>query len=172
MIGKELLEMKNCEITNKEKNITIKGEIDNASKPDKPNLLLVKDTEIKKIDCEYKHLGGKQYELVCFPKTSINSNLHRTIGRYNDTSNIILSFGDTNTKLNFTQPINDVFMRKKSSGGLSTGAIIGIIIPCLAVLLAVAGVAFIIGNKQPVPPVQNLGNSTIGISSTSNINNK
>lgn len=60
---------------------------------------------------------------------------------------------------------------KKTSGGLSTGGIIAVIIPCIIILLGVAGLVFFL-LKKPAPPVplKNMpNNNTIGIGSSEGV---
>ena len=89
------------------------------------------------------------------------------MGRINDKQSVILDFADSVGNVNYS-PIN-IFRDKKSSSGLSTGGIIAIVIPCIAVLLAIAGLTFIMGRRSK-PPMQNIGdgsnmdyNSSVGI---------
>ena len=56
---------------------------------------------------------------------------------------------------------------KKSSGGLSTGGIVGIVIPSCIVLLGAAGLAFYLSRSAvPAPPINNLPNKTLGVASS------
>lgn len=58
---------------------------------------------------------------------------------------------------------------KKSSGGLSTGGIVAIIIPAIIVTLGVAGLVFFLSSK-PVPhPVKNMANTTLGVASSEKV---
>ena len=98
--------------------------------------------------------------------------------------NYILSFKDNSNSstldYDYNPSINKAYIPKKSSGGLSAGAIVGIIIPCIAALLAVLGLAFYLGKsssgavaKSTIPMENiNMGNNTIGISSSTNVVNK
>ena len=57
---------------------------------------------------------------------------------------------------------------KKKGGGLSTGGIIAVTIPCLIVLLGVAGLVFFL-LKKPMPaplPAKIMNNNTIGVASS------
>lgn len=56
---------------------------------------------------------------------------------------------------------------KKSSGGLSTGGIVGVVIPSCVVLLGAAGLAFFLSRRAiPSPPMNNFANKTIGVASS------
>ena len=87
----------------------------------------------------------------------------------NNNSHLILSFNDTKSgNVDFSSSKNENHPYLKRSGGLSTGGIIAIILPCIAALVAVAAVTFLLGKKTVPPPIQNLGNNTIGINSSTN----
>ena len=53
-----------------------------------------------------------------------------------------------------------MFHKIKSSGGISTGAIIAIIIPCVVVLIAAIATAAVCYNKNKVPP-SNFNSETV-----------
>ena len=56
---------------------------------------------------------------------------------------------------------------KKKSNGLSTGGIIGIIIPSVVLLLGAAGLAFFLSRRAiPPPPMNNIANKTLGVASS------
>ena len=61
-----------------------------------------------------------------------------------------------------------IYNNKRSSSGLSSGAIVAIILPCIAALLIVTALVFLFRSK-PSAPLQNINNKTIGLSSSSNI---
>ena len=167
--------MYNCTIQNQDYNITIQGYTnDTIPKRDNPYLLIVtEDNKKQNISCEYKSLNSTNnfYQLTCNPKTSFKANLNNTYGRINDDNYIMLEFEGKDPDKVYTSPNkNEVHYPIKSSGGLSTGGIIAIILPCVVALIAVAAVAFLLGRKTTVvPPVQNIGNNTIGISSSTNV---
>ena len=115
-------------------------------------------------------------EMLLTPKRSIKANLDDTIGKIEKGKNIYLKFPDTKGNstaddLDFKGATN--FGYRKNSGGLSTGGIIAIIIPCILVLLAVGAVAFFLGRKTPDPQVQakTLENNNAGYNSSTNIVN-
>ena len=81
-------------------------------------------------------------------------------------------------KYDYNPSVNKAQYSKKSSSGLSGGAIVAIILPCIAVLLAVLGLVFYLSKSSsgavagPAVPMENLGNNTLGISSSSYVVNK
>ena len=57
---------------------------------------------------------------------------------------------------------------KKQSGGLSTGGIIAIVIPSVAVLLGIGALAFFLSRRAvPPPPIKNITNNTMGVVASS-----
>ena len=73
--------------------------------------------------------------------------------------------------LDFKEGENSTFIENtylpKKKKGLSTGAIIGIIIPSCIVLLGVSALVFLLSRKPlPAQPIKNIGNNTIGVASS------
>lgn len=171
--NKDILEMQCTKKLQGTNNIYIEGTIDGAINENNPYLLVVNSDKYNhKVPCHFERIGQtSEYNLTLSPTTKIDADLHEQIGRINDQQSVILNFGSANG----SRVVNDFLPGnkyvKKSSSGISTGGIVAIVIPCIAVLLAVAGLAFILGNKTK-PPVQNIENTTIGINSSSEINNK
>ena len=175
LINTKELVMKNCEITSKDKNLIIQGNVINTDKfsPDKETYLYVvtNNNELEKVSCKYDTIDASQkyYKLTCHPTKSINANLDKTLGTVNKDEHIILSFNSTDGgKVDFTANKNENRPILRRSGGLSAGGIIAIILPCIAALIAVVAVTFLLGKKTVTPPMQNLGNNTIGINSSTN----
>ena len=168
LFDKEIIAMQECKFTDNE-NKVIEGTMESPiNSPDGPYLLLTKSGKSKKIDCTYKDLNKPEnkYSITLNTESKLNENLHEQIGKINDQQTVILDFADG---LGDTDPTT---YNKKSSSGLSTGGIVAIVIPCIAVLLAAAGLAFIMGNRNTKPPMQNIENNTIGVNSSAIINNK
>ena len=171
LLGKEIIVMENCNFADSDKNIVIEGKFENDISGEKLNnpYLLVTDGENKRnVGYTHKKNGAKD-TLTLDNKVSINTNLHGQIGRINNEKSFILDFADGkgNPNYNFTET---EIKKRSSSSGLSTGAIVAIVIPCIAVLLAASALAFILGNRTK-PPMQNIDN-TVGVNSSSIINNK
>ena len=71
-----------------------------------------------------------------------------TIIKESDKSKAICSLSKNEDKeFNKNETINNYFMKTKSSGGISTGAILAILIPCILVLLAVIIIALTMRNS-------------------------
>ena len=159
----------NCQIRD---NIIINGKNDSSFVGSNSVLYVANnDNNIVEIPATLTYKNNDEVELKLTPKRSITSNLSETLGKINDDKNIYLIFDNTNsTDREYTAPSHHIYQSKKSSGGLSGGEIVGIILPCIAVLLAITAVAYLFGRKQTVvPPTQNIGNNTIGINSSTNV---
>ena len=152
--------------------ITIKG-ISN-SQLDQGNLVLYvvqNDGTYVEVPATLTTDNNGEINIVFTPTKSIHSNLQGVIGKIEGGKNIYLNFtNQENAELDYSATGYSWNKNKKSSGGLSAGGIVAIIIPCILVLLAAAGLAFFLGRKPPIPPNQNLGN-TIGVTSSSNVVN-
>jgi hypothetical protein len=171
LLNKEIIVMENCNFADSDKNIVIEGKFEkdiSREKLDNPYLLVTDGENKRNVVYTYDKTGEKD-RLTLDNKVPINTNLHGQIGRINNDTSFILSFteGTGNPNYNFTET---EIIKRSSSSGLSTGAIVAIVIPCIAVLLAAAALAFILGNRTK-PPMQNLDN-TVGVNSSSIINNK
>ena len=147
--------------------------------------IVQKDGTIKEVPTKIKNDGKIHIQLE--PKDSIDANMNNTLGTINNGKNLYLIFNEgseSNIKYspNPTKTDDDIIgnktinsaniNRKKSSGGLSTGGIIAIIIPCIIVLIAIVALAMFLGKRNPASQNANLSENTIGINSSSIIGNK
>ena len=173
LLEKNQIIMNNCSIEKNDYEIKIQGnaerEIPNQSNPSL--YVVTENNELKKISCKYKRLNNDintyTYQLICNPENSLKAKLNNTYGRINDDNYIMLNFENNNDEVNCIK--SGGYFPIKSSGGLSAGGIVAIILPCVAALIAVAALAFLLGRKTVTPPpMQNVGNNTIGISSSTN----
>ena len=171
ILDKEMIVMKECSFADSDKNVVIEGKFEKdipENEPKNPYLLVTDGDKKQNVPYTYSKNDDKDI-LTLDNKASINANLHEKMGRINDNKSLILEFADGQGNPNFNS--TEIVRRKSSSSGLSTGGIVAIVIPCIAVLLAVAGLAFILGNRTK-PPMENIENKTIGINSSAAINNK
>ena len=165
LLNKEIIVMENCNFADSDKNIVIEGKFEkdiSREKLDNPYLLVTDGENKRNVVYTYDKTGEKD-RLTLDNKVPINTDLHGQIGRINNDTSFILSFTNStgNPNYNFTET---EIIKRSSSSGLSTGAIVAIVIPCIAVLLAAAALAFILGNRTK-PPMQNLDN-TVGVNSS------
>ena len=110
--------------------------------------------------------GSVQIEIE--PIYSLNSNLNKTLGTITNGENIYLVFNEGEDSNLVYTPYNGVHISKRNTRGLSAGGIVAIILPCLAVLIAIGAVVFFLGKKNITSPLGNIGNNTIGINSSTN----
>lgn len=107
-------------------------------------------------------------ELFCTSGRTIDTDLNMTLGFMPNDEFLLVSFNKgVNSVVNHTNdPLGHQHYSKKK-GGLSTGGIIAIIIPCVLVLLGATALAF--AYKRNVPPTQGvaLGNNTLGAANSS-----
>ncbi len=107
-------------------------------------------------------------ELFCTSGKTLDTDLNMTLGFMPNDEFLLVSFNKgVNSVVNHTNdPLGHQHYSKKK-GGLSTGGIIAIIIPCVLVLLGATALAF--AYKRNIPPTQGvaLGNNTLGAANSS-----
>ena len=102
---------------------------------------------LKNVTCEVNYLENSKYEFICNSKQRLKTNLQGSMGKTPSGENVIINFSEDNNG-NITDYINidipekedtfiNVYRRKRNSGGFPAGAIAGIIIGCLLILIAV-----------------------------------
>ena len=170
--------LQNASFVNKEKNsFKIKGDFiknfDDASFNNIELITLVNGYP-KKIPCNIKE---KEYDP---DDNENNGNIYFIeTNEQNTLTNAELKYALFNyTKgdyrmgiLDFKEGENSTFIENtyvpKKKKGLSTGAIIGIIIPSCIVLLGVSALVFLLSRKPlPAQQIKNIGNNTIGVASS------
>ena len=108
----------------------------------------------------------KHYFLECKSSNSLSGiNLNYALLNYTKINQVlILDFEKGAKNTTILQPKLE---SKKSSGGLSTGGIVAIVIPSIIVTLGVAGLVFFLSrNAVPPSPVKNKPNTTLGVASS------
>lgn len=182
--SKGIIVLKDCFLDDKSQN-SINGETTDTI-PDNPEayLFLTEGDEKKEIPLTFTKKASTNYQVTLNTKNDINNDLNNTLGVIKDNGqnkSLLLIFKeDTNStmKYDYNPSVNKAQYSKKSSSGLSGGAIVAIILPCIAVLLAVLGLVFYLSKSSsgavagPAVPMENLGNNTLGISSSSYVVNK
>ena len=146
---------------------------------DSNNIELI--TKQKKIPCVGKYEDGNDndgiegYYLLETKEQNYlaNTDLRYAIANFSKAKKkntmFILDFKD-----GVNSTIKDKINYKMSSGGLSTGGIVGVAVPSCAVLLGVAGLSFFLSRKTATPPPglknmnnMNMQNNTMGVITTS-----
>ena len=152
----------------------IKGGLDQRYPTESNNIqLFVNSYGVpKKIPCEGKWERDKtDDEEYYFLQSKGSNNLRNAELQY--------AIGNITTKeeifiLDFAEDQNSTILPdkvdfKKGSGGLSTGGIIAIVIPAVAVLLGVGALAFFLSRRAvpSPPPMKNIANNTMGVVASS-----
>ena len=156
----EMYVLKNGTLNYANKYFIIKGDIDDDEYQGKDgsNLTLsVYDNDIiKNASCNIHSVTNKKYQFRCTSEEEIHGNLHLSPMYYdNDKKVIYLYMNEGNDTLSFRGSVNGNTLQnnpiyKKSSSGLSGGAIAGIIIAC-AVVLIIASIIAMMLRKSSVP---------------------
>lgn len=106
----------------------------------------------KKFICEIKNTSYLDYFMKCDLNVSIIDAKLDEAFCYGEKQNLIIEMEAAYKNMNFTLNGTNINKRSKSSNkGLSVGAIIGIILPCIVVLLIGITIGFIYLTK-PKPP--------------------
>lgn len=178
--------IKDCTIPNPTKNV-INGNIDyNIDNNTEGTVYITDDNKKEEVPITFIKGDDNNYNIKLNLKKDLNKNLNQTTGKLND-KNVSYVFlfkegesSNSTMDYDYNPTVNKGYGAKKSSNGLSGGAIVAIILPCIAALLAVLGLAFFLGKSSsgavtasgiPTEKV-NMANQTIGISSSTNIVNK
>lgn len=167
--------LKNAEIVSKDAlSFKVRGTGLDLKDASKDITLVINSNNIKKeIPCQGNmktYEDDKEYfTLACTSSETLNTNLNDSIGYYNNDNKKLLKI-EFPEESNSTTVESPLYYQRKKSAGLSTGGIVAIIIPSIIILLGIAGLVFLLRNKNPNPnpPLSNMENknNTIGIAGT------
>lgn len=142
----------------------IKGELEKDLEPEDKEAIFYfdnKDGNLTNVSCSIKK-EEEEYSFECKPKNSFyNANLKNVAGITNSSNTTIL--------VNFNEGTPDTFDfdvllnrpgTKSSSKGLSGGAIAGIVISCVIVLIAIA-IVFFVCLRKPKAPINGYNSSSL-----------
>ena len=151
------------------------GSFDNQEQFESSNLKLTafKNNRTKEFICK-GFVNSGNYTLNCINVSSVFSldlnNTEAQIVEGDSKKQLTIQFPpETQSKIT-TSSNNYYTIPKNKKKGLSTGGMIAILIPTIIVLLGVLALAFMLNRKHTNP--QSINNNTIGISSSTNINDK
>ena len=134
------------------KNIIITGNTEEEITDDEIVLSFYENEKENNMTCNVEKLEKNRYELNCKPKNSIKTNLNGAEIADSSGKNFILDFNKVEYG-NVGSVSSDKNLVKNSSSGLSSGAIAGIIIACVALLIA-TGIVVALCRRSPKPPME------------------
>ncbi len=144
------------------KNIIITGNTEEEITDDEIVLSFYENEKENNMTCNVEKLEKNRYELNCKPKNSIKTNLNGAEIADSSGKNFILDFNKVEDGNIVSSDKNLV---KNSSSGLSSGAIAGIIIACVALLIA-TGIVVALCRRSPKPPMEEMNVVTANSLST------
>ena len=154
----EFIILENSSKINDEEKFFVMGNIsENGNIEDNTEVTLYIDENengtIKEIPCNLKD-EQKYYELQCSPKPPISFHLDNVDGKITKNKYLIVSMNDdVNDYISFPEPTNDIVPKKKDKG-LSTGAIVGIVIACVILAIISIVTALLLCRRPAKPPMQ------------------
>ena len=158
-----------------------KIKLENDYKPNNNIQLILFNNGVKKIvKCtrgKYKDEYDQEKDYYYIEPTGINPEINGELqyaivncSTRNSKNYMMLDFGSNEGNSTLTP---DRPFYKKSTGGLSTGGIIAVLIPCILVLLGIGALVYFLGMRKPPQAMTNaINNNTIGVASSENIVNK
>ena len=99
------------------------------------------------------------------PTFEINTDLSLAVANFTKQNKLLIF--DFAPNANSTVQPKRIY--KKSSGGLSTGGIVAVVIPCLIILLGIAALVYFLRMRTPGPLTKPIDNKTIGVISSENV---
>ena len=172
----------NCKIENQEKNVQLSGILDeNISYANSTLRILDNNSNNWKfIPMEIKNQNESLYKLEIIYKEALNSNLSESFGKVENGKNFFLFFEKNADPIldykGYSDSDRHFDSKSNKSNGLPPGAIVGIVIACVVVLVLAFLLVFKFGKKSNLssPSKENINsaNNTIGISSSSDAVNK
>jgi len=157
--------------------IFINGEIDgyDGNPGDTGLVLTVVDNSVtQKVPCEVYSKNGNNYQFRCTPESDVKGSILLQTIKDGDTA-ITLNMTNGNENLDFqysNNPGNETSRNgaiyRKSSSGLSGGAIAGIVIACVVGLIIASIVAIMMKKTSATAPFQTQNPSIVGLRSVDN----
>ena len=121
------------------------------------------------VTCKVNNLGSQKYQLVCSSNKKVKAHLNGVMGKTSSKPLLIYMKSDSDDKVDIDSNSMNHIYPKKSSSGLSGGAIAGIIIACCVALIAAAVAAFLC-NKGYKPALDQSSNN-LNLNSSNSVQN-
>ena len=166
--------LKNTEASVERTTLKLTGEFDPSNKLSTGTtipltILTEKNGENTNIEYECTVKQTSPGELDCDtssnPLKTTVQNLHLSAGTTSDNTLVTVYMKDSTNTTQITTTGGNRYSYNKSSSGLSGGAIAGIVIACVAVLLAASIAAIML--RKPAPPIDNT--TVVGLKTVENI---
>lgn len=170
----DTVSLKNTEASVERTTLKLTGEFDPSNKLSTGTtipltILTEKNGENTNIEYECTVKQTSPGELDCDtssnPLKTTVQNLHLSAGTTSDNTLVTVYMKDSKNTTQITTTGGNRYSYNKSSSGLSGGAIAGIVIACVAVLLAASIAAIML--RKPAPPIDNT--TVVGLKTVENI---
>ena len=125
--------------------------------------------DLTNVTCKVNNLGSQKYQLVCSSNKKVKAHLNGVMGKTSSKPLLIYMKSDSDDEVDIDSNSMNHIYPKKSSSGLSGGAIAGIIIACCVALIAAAVAAFLC-NKGYKPALDQSSNN-LNLNSSNSVQN-
>jgi hypothetical protein len=139
---------------------------DNSTNPSTPN----------NVPCKTESIEGTNYEFRCTPTQEVKGTIYLSPMYVGNTSIILNMTAPNSDTIDFKPSTNNSeignnIIKRKSSNGLSGGAIAGIVIACAVALIIVGILAFMVTKQNKNQEIQkNNSTSVVGLRTVDNSN--
>ena len=166
-----ILTLDNSTVTTNDNTFTIEGTLKEGELNDKQVTLSLDEEgngDLTNVTCKVNNLGSQKYQLVCSSNKKVKAHLDGVMGKTSSKPLLIYMKSDSDDEVDLDPSVNHIYP-KKSSSGLSGGAIAGIIIACCVALIAAAVAAFLC-NRGSKPALDQSSNN-LKLNSSNSVQN-
>ena len=166
-----ILTLNNSTVTTNDNTFTIEGTLMEGELNDKQVTLSLDEEgngDLTNVTCKVNNLGSQKYQLVCSSNKKVKTHLDGVMGKTSSKPLLINMKEGSDDEVDIDSSVNHIYP-KKSSSGLSGGAIAGIIIACCVALIAAAVAAFLC-NRGSKPALDQSSNN-LKLNSSNSVQN-
>jgi hypothetical protein len=166
-----ILTLDNSTVTTNDNTFTIEGTLKEGELNDKQVTLSLDEEgngDLTNVTCKVNNLGSQKYQLVCSSNKKVKAHLDGVMGKTSSKPLLINMKEGSDDEVDIDSSVNHIYP-KKSSSGLSGGAIAGIIIACCVALIAAAVAAFLC-NRGSKPALDQSSNN-LKLNSSNSVQN-